>query len=292
MPYRLARSVIILLVTCLAPPLRGFAQETRAAARPPTPDARQVIRLQEHAPRGGANALARQVASLTAPRPVDVQRYTIDLKVIPATTRIEGTVRLQALVETAGLSALDVGLYDVLAVTSIRKGVTALGFTRGSNLLHITLDRPYALGELLDFSIDWSGTPPAAGYGAFTFRTHGATAQPIISSLSEDIYAPVWWPCIDDPTDKAIVDMNLNVPDTLIGVSNGLLTATIVVGDGTRTFQWRSAYPISTYLVSVAISNYSTITDSYPPVTGGPPMPVEHYVYPEKLAAAPVSYTH
>jgi hypothetical protein len=38
--------------------------------------------------------------------------------------------------------------------------------------------------------------------------------------------------------------------------------------------------PISTYLVSVAISNYTTWTDFYTPVTGGPVMPVQHWVYP------------
>ena len=80
--------------------------------------------------------------------------------------------------------------------------------------------------------------------------------------------------------------MNLTIPSALKGVSNGLLIATIDNGNGTKTWQWRSSYPISTYLVSVAISNYVTWTDFYVPVTGGPAMPVQHWVYPEHEIAA------
>ena len=56
--------------------------------------------------------------------------------------------------------------------------------------------------------------------------------------------------------------------------------------DGTKTYQWRSQYPISTYLVSVAISNYSRLDDLYPPLAGGTGMPVQHYVYPELVFPA------
>src|SRR5262249_26856931 len=132
------------------------------------------------------------------------------------------------------------------------------------------------------------GAPQQAansGY-AFPFRTHGTPAAPIISSLSEDSFAPVWWPCIDRPDDKAYADMDVTVPNTLLAVSNGLLTGTTFNADGTRTFHWRSTYPISNYLVSLAISNYATWTDYYTPVTGGALMPVQHWVYPELETAA------
>src|SRR5262249_37518576 len=130
------------------------------------------------------------------------------------------------------------------------------------------------------------GTPPAVGYGAFTFQTHANGTQPIVSSLSEPTYARAWWPCIDRPDDKALVSMDLNVPSGLVAVSNGLLVATLPQGDGTVTYQWRSAYPISTYLVSAAISNYSTWTETYHPVSGAPDMLVQNWVYPELLSKA------
>lgn len=275
-----------LILVLMAVPAAGRAASTQGVGpsrRPPTPEEHRKVRFDEHPPR---NPEAAQEALLSPSGPVDVQRYTIDLKIIPSMTRIEGAVRIQALAQSAGLTVLDVDLYDSMAVTTILKGVTPLTFTRSSNVLHVTLDRAYAVGETVDFRISYAGTPPVVGYGSFTFLTHGSPAQPIIASLSEDVYAPTWWSCIDKPADKAIVDMNLTVPAPLVGVSNGHLAATITNGDGTSTFQWRSSYPISPYLVSVAVSNYATFTDAYTPVTGGPPMLVQHWVFPEHLALA------
>jgi len=297
---RFATAGTLLLVTALATGIAAHARQSSApegVRTPPTQEERRKARFEERGPRDAAarqaeEALrAHQAAQLLTPAPVDVQRYTIDLKVIPATTRLEGTVRIQAQVLTPGLTTLDVGLYDNMAITSILRGATALAYTRASNIVHITLDRAYASGEMVDITITYAGVPSSGGFGAFTFRTHGSPAQPIISSLSEDIYAPLWWSCIDRPDDKAIVDMNLNVPAALTGVSNGLLVATLNNPDGTKTFQWRSAYPISTYLVSVAISNYATFSTTYSPVTGGAPMLVQHWVYPEHLAAAQTDFS-
>ncbi len=241
-----------------------------------------------HASEGAAAretaAIATRVAALTGTAQVDVQKYIVTLRVIPASHRIEGSVRLQARSVVAGLTSLDVDLYDEMLVTSVMAGPLSLAFTHAGNVLSIVLDHPYADGETLDLVIGYGGIPAVAGYGAFSFATHGT--QPIISSLSEPTYAPVWWPCIDRPADKALVDMDLNVPGGLTGVSNGVLAGTVDEPDGTRTWRWRSASPISTYLVSVAISNYATWTDWYMPVTGGPAMPVQNWVYPEHYSEA------
>jgi hypothetical protein len=270
-------------------PVGAPAEGRPALQRPPTQEERQKVR------RSKALALERQralmeTAQLLAPSPVDVERYTLDIRVIPPPMkRVQGTVRIQARVVAAPLGTLVVGLYDNMAISSIVTGSgTPLSSSRASNLVTITLDRAYSPGELVDLTIAYGGTPVVANFGgyAFSFGTHGSPGAPIISSLSEPDFAPVWWPCIDRPDDKAIVDMDLTVPNTLVGVSNGVLTETIDNGDGTRTYRWRSSYPISTYLVSVAVSNYVTWTDYYTPVTGGPVMPVQNWVYPEHLASA------
>jgi peptidase M1-like protein/thrombospondin type 3 repeat protein len=282
-----ARSVSIFLLMSVVgvAGLMGRPSTDTRPRTPPDPRERQTVRRQES--RDLRAEVSRAAAASLAPgSPVDVESYTIDLTVTPAATRVDGSVRIQARSLVNGLSSLDVNLYDVLSVASVMRGATALPYTRGGNILHVTLDRTYADGELVDIVVNYGGTPPSVGYGAFTFGTHNGGTAPIISSLSEPTYAGAWWPCIDKPSDKAIVAMNLRVPTGLVGVSNGLLAGTIQNADGTTTFQWHSGYPISTYLVSVAISNYATWTDYYTPVTGGPVMPVQNWVYPEHLAAA------
>jgi len=251
---------------------------------PPTRLERQEILFPGDAGQGGkADASAR--GSMLAPsRVVDVEEYDLDIRVVPATKRVEGTVRIRARALAGGLASLAIDLYDQMVVSSVTRGPLSLAFTHSGNVVDVVLDHSYAGGELIDLVIAYGGTPPTTGYGSFTFATHAT--GPIVASLSEPDYAPTWWPCIERPDDKALVQMNLNVPGGLVGVSNGVLSATVAEPDGTKTYQWRSSEPISTYLVSVAISNYDTWTDWYLPVTGGPAMPVQHWVYPEHYAEA------
>jgi hypothetical protein len=264
-----------------------------ALQNPPTREEREKVRKAGLLLRERHRELLDQALLLPA-SPVDVEHYTLAIKVAPQpVSRVDGTVRIQARVVAAGVGLLDIDLYDALAVTSVVSGAgPALSFTHAGNQIHVTLDRVYATGELIDITVTYGGTPPQVSDPLvpfpFSFKTHGTPAVPIISSLSEPTYAPTWWPCLDRPDDKAIVDMDLTVPNGLVGVSNGVLIGTVSNPDATKTFRWRSAYPISTYLVSVAISNYTTWTDFYTPVTGGPVMPVQHWVYPELEAAARV----
>jgi len=266
-------------------PLFGTDRPPRPLVAPPRTE-RDRIRSLERGSRLGEIHAAAQQALLTPGAPVDVENYVINMRVSLGPNRVDGSVRLTARVLTAGLATLDVGLFDEMQVTSILEGITPLAFTRSANKLHINLGPPRDAGQLIDIVITYGGTPPVRGYGSFNFATHNGGTQPVIFSLSEPTYAPTWWPCIDDPADKAIVEMNLTVPGPLTGVSNGKLVSTVSNADGTKTFLWQSDYPISTYLVSVAITNYATWTDTYSPVTGGLDMLVQHWVYPEHLADA------
>ncbi|HEV8201069.1 MAG TPA: M1 family aminopeptidase [Candidatus Polarisedimenticolia bacterium] len=299
---RLAWVGLILAVLALAAQgsgPRAQGNDTAASVRPalqPPPTQEERRRVRKSLEAGEAASIEARIEALAAaPLLVDVERYSITLLVtITGATsgRVDGSVRIQARPVLDPVNTLNVNLYDVLTLSSVRKtGGALLSTTRGGNVVHVTLDRVYNPGELIDITVSYGGVPPAANFNglAFSFQTHGTGLPgqgPIVSSLSEPDFAGAWWPCLDRPDDKAIVDMDLRVPSNLIGVSNGLLVANILNGDGTRTFQWRSSYPISTYLVSVAVSNYVTWTDFYTPVTGGPVMPVQHYVYPEKETAA------
>jgi len=296
----------LLLVLAPAGPCsrpRAEGNDTAASVRPalqPPPTQEERRRVRKSLRAGEAASIeARAAALAAAPLQVDVERYSITLLVtLPGagSGRVDGSVRIQARPVLDSTNTLTFNLYDVLTLSSVRKtGGALLSTTRGGNQVHVALDRVYNPGELIDITVSYGGTPPAVNFNglAFSFRTHGTglpSQGPIVSSLSEPDFAPAWWPCLDRPDDKAIVDMDLRVPSTLVGVSNGLLVGNILNGDGTRTFQWRSSYPISTYLVSVAVSNYVTWTDFYTPVTGGPVMPVQHWVYPELETNARIDF--
>jgi hypothetical protein len=88
------------------------------------------------------------------------------------------------------------------------------------------------------------------------------------------------------PHDKAdSADVRYTVTSSLVATSNGELISNTDNGDGTRTFHWHISYPITTYLISLAASNYQSFTDWYISLSGDS-MPVTSYVYPEHYSQA------
>jgi aminopeptidase N len=85
------------------------------------------------------------------------------------------------------------------------------------------------------------------------------------------------------------VGLHVTVPDTLIVASNGVLEDELNLPDGRKTYVWHEKYPIATYLVSLAISNYEVFSD-YFRHGAGDSMEVAYFVYPEHVDTARVSF--
>jgi hypothetical protein len=86
------------------------------------------------------------------------------------------------------------------------------------------------------------------------------------------------------PSDKAdSVDIHITVPSDLIVASNGNLISETINGSD-KTYHWSERYPITTYLVSVAIHPYTVYSDwyVYSPTDS---MEVQYYVFPDKYEA-------
>ncbi len=84
--------------------------------------------------------------------------------------------------------------------------------------------------------------------------------------------------------------MDITVPDTLINgvgvmaISNGILE-NIISSNNKKTFQWRHRYPIVTYYVMAAISNYFHFQDEFNG-SGGESFPLDYYVFENDLNTA------
>ena len=86
------------------------------------------------------------------------------------------------------------------------------------------------------------------------------------------------------PRTSDSADINLTVRSDLYASSNGLLRE-IVDNGSTKTYKWHEKYPITTYLISIAATNFSIFSNYYHPIEGDS-MEVIYYVYPERLADA------
>ncbi len=216
----------------------------------------------------------------------DVHYYDLDLTIDPNTQTVSGTVTIEAEVLSASLNQMDLNLLNNMSVNQVRWSGGSLAFSHANDILTITLPTTYYTGETFTVMVDYSGTP-SASYGAFGFDTHNG--DPMIWSLSEPYGARSWWPCKDIPSDKAdSVDVHITVPSNLIVASNGTLVSVIDNGS-TKTYNWHEGYPITSYLVSVAIHPYTVFSHwyHYAPAES---MEVRYYVYPDHYSSVQSTY--
>lgn len=217
----------------------------------------------------------------------DVRYYWLNLDIDPTTSTVSGTVRMVGEVVTGPLSTVDVDLYSDMTVDSIvTTGGGSLSYSHSEDIVSVTLDRSYAADEIFSFDITYHGTPSTSA-GAFEFDTR--SGNPMIWSLSEPFGARTWWPCKDYPSDKAdSVDIWVTVPEDLIVASNGALRETVDNGT-TLTYKWHEQYPITTYLVSVAIHPYTVFSDYYH-YSSADSMELRYYVFPDHYDVVQENY--
>jgi aminopeptidase N len=162
-------------------------------------------------------------------------------------------------------------------------------YTHSNWNLHIVFNQSYNIGDTFSVTVTYSGLPRGGGLQGFSFDQN-VYGNMVISTLSEPYLAQTWWPCKDDPADKIdSVDISVTVPDNMIVASNGILQSVTTNPGNTKTFIWKEMYPITSYLVSLAISNYSTYSDSFQ-YAPGEFMPIDYYIYPESYNAAQAAF--
>lgn len=155
----------------------------------------------------------------------------------------------------------------------------------------VTLNRTFAMDEVFDLNVSYTGTSFNAGaFGAISVGTHSGSS-PVVATLSEPFYSYAWWPAKDgdidqpgDMSDKFTLEFNITAPNNYASPSNGTLLGVDALSGGRSRYRWASNYPIATYLVSFAATNYNTWTLNYNypagPFNPAGTMPVQFYIYP------------
>ena len=211
----------------------------------------------------------------------DVLHYQLDITFDIPDPSLSGIVRIHCQSNEADLSCISLHLVD-LTVDEVRRDGMIVDFTHADGCLEIDLNGSFSTGEEFETQVRYHGTP-TTGY---------RNRDDIFYTSVEPSRARYWWPCYDEPWDKATADINATVPAEYIVASNGVLTETMEDSiNNMITFKWSESYPIATYLVSVAIAQYVTYTDTYYPISGGDPMDVIFYVTPSLLEAAQVDFS-
>ncbi len=207
---------------------------------------------------------------------VNISYYGLNLTLTTGQNYLSGNVNVKGNFLIPN-NTFFLNLSNSMSVDSVTgQGVT--GFTHLNNFLNINFDNNR---NNFGIRIYYKGLPGNSGFGSFTFSSQNSV--PVIWSLSEPFGSSDWFPNKNSPSDKAdSSEVWITCASNLTGVSNGLLYETISNANNTKTYKWKSRYPISSYLISIAVTNYSLYTNyfKYAPADS---MAVNHYLYPGTL---------
>ncbi len=209
----------------------------------------------------------------------DVHYYRCNWELAPGVRNIKGDVTSIFTILNTG-NKIKYDLINALTVDSVKYHGANITFTRLTNSVEITFPITILNNTKDSVTIYYQGAPPATN-GYFATTTHAGT--PITWTLSESYGARYWWPCKDNLIDKAdSIDIYVTHPSTSKAASNGVKISEVVNGSNTTTY-WKHRYPIVSYLVAIALTNYSVQSTTV--TSNGTPIPFIGYVYPESVTS-------
>jgi aminopeptidase N len=203
----------------------------------------------------------------------DVLHYDLDLEADPVANSLQGVARL-SIKATKQLNTFQLDLAG-LGVDKVHVDGDRAAFSQANDKLTIEPKRAIPDGRPFEVVIRYGGTPvplpdpTAPGLDILPLGwLHYKKATYV---LSEPVGASTFFPCNDEPTDRATYSISITVPKPYTAVANGLREATEDLGTAQR-FRYEMRQPMTTWLATVQINKYKVVEQSAEGV------PLHHYI--------------
>lgn len=197
---------------------------------------------------------------------VDVLHYGLDLAWAPETKTLTGqaTLRLRAVSDLTAVKLDFSAAYTIDAVTL--NGATVTGVVTDGDL---AVPGTVAKDAFATLVVKYHGTPTTV-----PMPSHRTDTEPLgltvakdggLWTMQEPYGASTWYPANDQPSDKALYDIAVTVPEGWSAVASG--TAKPQEGN---TFRYAATDPVAAYLTTLAVGKYQKETVEGPhgiPVT-------------------------
>lgn len=188
---------------------------------------------------------------------------------------------------------MQIDLQPPLKITKVVQAGESLTFTQDGNAYFIQLKQNQVKGSSKAVEVFYEGNPkeaPRAPWdGGFSWE-QDANGKPFVFTSCQDEGASLWWPNKDHMYDEPDNGMTISVtvPEDLMAVANGKLTATEKKDNGTTKYQWTVVNPINNYGVALNVADYVHFSDPYNGIKGT--LACDYYVLPENLEKAKVQF--
>ena len=178
----------------------------------------------------------------------DVKHYSLDLKYVHATNRLDGEAKLRARA-TQSLSSFNLDLRAFMVVSDVEVNGRDAQFSHdGEQELTITPRHALKRGHKFTVEVEYGGTPqsivdPDESLEGWVRTADGAFV------VNEPQGSPGWYPANDNPQDKATFDIAVTVPEGRTAIANGRLIKKRTK-HGMTTWHWYEDSPMAPYLAT------------------------------------------
>lgn len=205
----------------------------------------------------------------------------LDLKVSSTSTYVEGSARIDAQVLSPTLDTFYLELNQTLSLDSLRFNGELVSPTFVNSEIFILTDEMIE-GDDISLTVYYHGASSSGGFfSGITTDYNNAYGKNVTWTLSEPFSARDWFPVrqsLDDKIDSVFQDYT-TIETEMVG-SNGLLTEVSENGDGTKTYHWKTYYPISFYLLSFSVSDYQDYSIYAKPADmNGDSILIQNFIY-------------
>lgn len=198
---------------------------------------------------------------------LDVLHYGLDLAWDPPHRMLSGTATLQVRIARPAVSyTLDFG--SALTADSVLLDGVAVAVSRIGDRMTVPLGHQDAAGTRHVVTVAYHGVPETekapstqpdvANVGAVILPDGG------VWSAQEPFGAFTWYPVDDQPSDKALYDVDITVPDGWSGVSGGTFEGSSPAGHSRSVFRWHQPHPVASYLQAFAVDRLREQTGTGP----------------------------
>ena len=197
----------------------------------------------------------------------DVQRYNLDIQVLPRTKKIEGNNEIIFKV-VDNTSKIQIDLFENMQIDSIIWNTKKLTYKREFDAVFVKFPSELPKGSTQNIKVYYQGNPKVAKNapwdGGFVY-SNDSKKQPWIGVAVQGTGASLWYPVKDTQTDEPDngASVKVAVPDGLMNVSNGRFLGSEKLANNFTRWNWEVTNPIKTYNITLNIGDYVHIHDNH-----------------------------
>jgi len=194
--------------------------------------------------------------------------YWLDLEILKSSGTIKGNALTRAKCVVASMDTFALELANNLTIDSIHVAING-GIFLTANYVHIGqelnvfLPSNLLLNQEIETRVFYHGNPTVSIFynsGFYSGSLGKFAANPPYNSNT-------WWPCKQNLTDQADSSwFYITTSSADKAISNGLLTNLVDTGNGKNRWEWKSKYPINSYLIAFVITSEDEVVDYWYPI--------------------------